>query len=84
MIRYSAYNGTNYRAKPGASCNSLCSLETEYRELQDLRRRVKSAETVAELAKQRATETPQQQRAALSGQHHRVVASSPGKVARDC
>jgi hypothetical protein len=84
MIRYSAYYGTNHRAKPSASCNSLCSLETEYRELQDLRRRVKSAEAVAELTKRRATETPQQQRTAFSRQHHHVVALSPAKVARDC
>jgi hypothetical protein len=74
MIRYSAYHGTNYHAKRSPPCNSLCLLEKEYRELQDLRARVSKAEAVAKLVKPRAAETPKQQRAALRD-YHRVVAS---------
>jgi hypothetical protein len=47
MIRYSAYRGTNYRTNSSASTNFLHSLETEYRELQDLRERVRKAEAAA-------------------------------------
>jgi hypothetical protein len=47
MIRYSAYGGTNYRMKPSAPSNLPCSLETEYRDLQELRERVRKAEAAA-------------------------------------
>ena len=47
MIRYSSYSGTNYRTNPAAPTKLLYSLETEYRELQDLRERVRKAEAVA-------------------------------------
>ena len=43
MIRYSSYRGTNDREKPGA----LGSLEKEYRELQELRERVRKTEAAA-------------------------------------
>jgi|SRR5450631_39660 hypothetical protein len=44
MIRYSSYSGTNYRTNPTTPTELLCSLATEYRELQDLRERVRKAE----------------------------------------
>jgi hypothetical protein len=47
MIRYSSYGGTNHRTNPSAPTKLLCSLETEYRELQDLRERVRMAEAAA-------------------------------------
>jgi hypothetical protein len=47
MIRYSSYGGTNYRTSPSAPTKLLCSLETEYRELQNLRERVRMAEAAA-------------------------------------
>jgi hypothetical protein len=47
MIRYSAYGGTNYRMNPSALTNLPCSLATEYRELKDLRERVRKAEAAA-------------------------------------
>lgn len=47
MIRYSSYRGTNYRTKSNAPTNLLRSLETEYRELQGLRERVRKAEAAA-------------------------------------
>jgi hypothetical protein len=56
MIRYSSYGGTNYRTNPTTPTNRtnpitptklLCSLATEYRELQDLRERVRKAEAAA-------------------------------------
>ena len=47
VIRYSSYHGTNYRTKPSARTDLLRSLETEYRELQDLRQRVRKAEAAA-------------------------------------
>jgi hypothetical protein len=47
MIRYSSYGGTNYRTNPTTPTKLLCSLATEYRELQDLRERVKKAEAAA-------------------------------------
>lgn len=80
MIRYSAYHTTNHHTKRSASCNSLCLLETEYRELQNLRRRVKSAEAAAKLAEPRTAEAPIQQREVVSANHHRLLASSRGKV----
>lgn len=80
MIRYSAYHTTNHTMKRSAECSSLCLLEAEYRELQDLRARVRSAEAVANLLKQGAAETPRQGRAALPTDHPAVVASSLGKA----
>jgi len=47
MIRYSSYAGTNYRTNPSAPTKLLCSVETEYRELLDLRERVRKAEAAA-------------------------------------
>ena len=47
MIRYSSYGGTNYRTNPTTPTKLLCSLATEYRELQDLRERVRKAEAAA-------------------------------------
>jgi hypothetical protein len=47
MIRYSSYRGANYRTKSTAPTNLLCSLETEYHELQDLRERVRKAEAAS-------------------------------------
>jgi hypothetical protein len=47
MIRYSSYRGTNYRTKSDAPTNLRRLIETEYQELQDLRERVKRAETAA-------------------------------------
>ena len=47
MIRYSSYGGTNYRTNPSAPIKLLCSLAIEYRELQDLRERVRMAEAAA-------------------------------------
>jgi len=47
MIRYSSYGGTNYRTKSNVLTSSLRSLETEYRELQELRARVREAEVAA-------------------------------------
>ena len=47
MIRYSSYRGTNYPTNPSTPDQLLSSLEKEYRELQDLRERVKKAEAAA-------------------------------------
>ena len=47
MIRYTSYNITNYPEKPDGQTNLLGSLETEYRELQKLRERVRKAEAAA-------------------------------------
>jgi len=47
MIRYSSYAGTNYRTNQSAPTKLLCSLAIEYRELQDLRERVRIAEAAA-------------------------------------
>ena len=47
MIRYSPSGGTNYRTNQSAPTNLLCSLAIEYRELQDLRERVRMAEAAA-------------------------------------
>jgi hypothetical protein len=47
MIRYSSYGRTNYRTNPTAPTKLLCSLATEYRELQELRERVRKAEAAA-------------------------------------
>jgi hypothetical protein len=47
MIRYSSYSLTNYRTNPSAPTELLCSLAKEYRELQDLRERVRKAEAAA-------------------------------------
>jgi hypothetical protein len=54
MIRYSSYGGTNHRTSPSAPTKLLCSLETEYRELQDLRERVRMAEAAARAAPARS------------------------------
>ena len=55
MIRYSSYGGTNYRTTPSAPTTLLCSLEIEYRELQDLRERVRMVEAAAREATRRQT-----------------------------
>ena len=80
MIRYSAYHTTNHHMKRSAGCSSLCSLEAEYRELQELRARVRSAEAVANLLAPGAADKPMQERAALATDRPRVVASSFGKA----
>jgi hypothetical protein len=49
MIRYSSYGSTNYRENRAERTNWFDALETEYRELQELRERVKKAETAAKL-----------------------------------
>jgi hypothetical protein len=66
MIRYSAYHTTNHHMKRSAECSSLCLLEAEYRELQDLRARVRSAEAVANLRKPGAADKPTQERGAVA------------------
>jgi hypothetical protein len=50
MIGYSSDGGTNYRTNPSAPTKLLCSLAIEYRELQDLRERVRMAEAAARAA----------------------------------
>ena len=47
MIRYSSYGSSNYRMNQSAPTELLCPLEKEYRELQDLRERVRMAEAAA-------------------------------------
>ncbi len=47
MIRYSSYGSTNLRTNQTAPTKLACSLAIEYRELQDLRERVKMAEAAA-------------------------------------
>jgi hypothetical protein len=47
MIRYSSYSRTNYRTNPNERTKLLRSFETEYRELLDLRERVRKAEAAA-------------------------------------
>jgi hypothetical protein len=47
MIRYSTYSSTNRRTNPSTPTRLLSSLEKEYRELQDLRERVREAEAAA-------------------------------------
>ena len=47
MIRYSSYGGTNYREKPSERSNWTDPLEKEFRELQQLRERVKQAKIAA-------------------------------------
>ncbi len=47
MIRYSSYGSSNYRTNQRAPTELLCPLEKEYRELQDLRERVRMAEAKA-------------------------------------
>jgi hypothetical protein len=47
MTRHSTYRGTNYRTNPSAPTKLLSSMETEYREVQDLRERVRKAEAAA-------------------------------------
>ena len=44
IIRYSSYGSSNYRTNQSAPTELLCPLEKEYRELQDLRERVRMAE----------------------------------------
>jgi hypothetical protein len=59
MIRYSAYGATNYRMKPSAALSELRrSLEIEYRELLELRERVREAEAAAQRLKPRDTKAP--------------------------
>jgi hypothetical protein len=47
MIRYSSYGSTNYRTNQSEPTKLPCSLALEYRELQDLRERVRIAEAAA-------------------------------------
>jgi hypothetical protein len=47
MIRYSSYGGTNYRRNPSAPTKLPRSFEIEYRELLDLRERIRMAEAAA-------------------------------------
>ena len=47
MIRFSSYGGTNYGTNPSAPTKLPRSLEIEYRELLDLRERVRMAEAAA-------------------------------------
>ena len=47
MIGYSFYGGGNCRTNQSAPTELLCPLEEEYRELQDLRERVRMAEAAA-------------------------------------
>jgi hypothetical protein len=47
MIKYSTYRSTNRRTNRSTLIESLCSLEKEYRELQELRERVREAEAAA-------------------------------------
>jgi len=49
MIRYSSYSCTNYRDKPREKIEWLDPLERQYRELQELRRRVRQAEAARAL-----------------------------------
>jgi hypothetical protein len=49
MIRYSSYGRTNYRTPSAAQVIYLDPLEAQYRELLDLRERVREAEAAAEL-----------------------------------
>jgi hypothetical protein len=50
MIRYSSYGSTNSR-RPRIQIVHLDRLEVEYRELQELRERVRKAEVAAALRK---------------------------------
>ena len=54
MIRYSSYASTNYRTNQSAPTKLLCSLAIEYRELQDLRERIRMAEAAARAAPARS------------------------------
>jgi hypothetical protein len=45
--RYSSYSRTKYRTNPNERTKLLRSVETEYRELLDLRERVRKAEAAA-------------------------------------
>ena len=47
MVRYSSDGGTNYRTNQSAPTKLRFSLAIEYRELQDLRERVRMAEATA-------------------------------------
>jgi hypothetical protein len=68
MIRYSSYGSSNYRTNRSAPTELLCPLEKEYRELQDLRERVRMAEV-------NARDAPAIKKSALSliGQRSRVM-----------
>jgi hypothetical protein len=47
MIKYSSYSRTNYPTNLSEPTKLLCSVETEYRELLELRERVRKAEAAA-------------------------------------
>jgi hypothetical protein len=51
MIRYSSYAGSNYPKTANEHGYRLGTLEAEYRELQELRERVKQAEAAAKSTK---------------------------------
>ena len=57
MIKYSTDRRTDRRAKRSTLDDFLQSLEVEYRELQDLRERVKTAEAAARQIKLRGSKT---------------------------
>jgi hypothetical protein len=54
MTGYSPYGGTNYRANQSAPTKLLCSVAIEYRELQNLRERVRMAEAATRDASARS------------------------------
>ena len=47
MIRYSSYGSANYRTRSAAQVTYIDKLEAEYRELLELRERVRKAEVAA-------------------------------------
>jgi hypothetical protein len=57
MIGYASYGGRNYRKNRTERANGFDPLEKEYRELQELRERVKKAETAAKLGRARKAPT---------------------------
>jgi hypothetical protein len=61
MIRYSSYGATNYRAQ-NSRFSYLEPLEADYRELLELRERVKNAEAASKrLRSKRRTGAPERQ-----------------------
>ena len=83
MIRYSSYAGTNYRTNQSAPTKLLCSLAIEYRELQDLRERVRMAEASARDAAARLTspsENSQYKALSIAAVTSKRAESDPGAV----
>jgi hypothetical protein len=54
MIRYSSYGSTNFRTNQSEPARLPCSVAIEYRELQELRERVRIAEAAARDAPERS------------------------------